>query len=115
MRPPASVEKLYTSLAVLRELGPDATLQTKVLGAGSLGSRGVWHGDLYLVGGGDPTFGDQGFNRTWEFGYGPTASQLANQLQAHGIRRVTGAVIGDGSLFDGRVGPPSTGFAPERS
>jgi serine-type D-Ala-D-Ala carboxypeptidase/endopeptidase (penicillin-binding protein 4) len=112
-RPPASVEKLYTSLAVLRELGPDATLQTKVLGAGSMGSRGVWHGDLYLVGGGDPTFGEQTFNRTWEFGYGPTAAQLAGQLRAYGIRRVTGHVIGDGALFDGRVGPPSTGFAPD--
>jgi len=112
-RPPASVEKLYTSVAVLRQLGPDATLQTRVLGSGSLGSRGVWHGDLYLVGDGDPTFGDEAFNRTWEFGYGPTAVQLADQLGAAGVRRVTGAVIGDGSLFDGRVGPPSTGFAPD--
>ncbi|HEY2437769.1 MAG TPA: D-alanyl-D-alanine carboxypeptidase, partial [Solirubrobacteraceae bacterium] len=112
-RPPASVEKLYTSAAVLRELGPAATLQTRVLGRGSLGSGGVWHGDLFLVGGGDPTFGEQTFNRTWEFGYGPTAVQLADQLRARGIRRVTGNVIGDGSLFDGRVGPPSTGFAPD--
>lgn len=112
-RPPASVEKLYTSVAVLRELGPDATLQTKVLGAGSLGRGGVWHGDLYLRGGGDPTFGEQTFNRTWEFGYGPTAAQLAGQLRAYGIRRVTGRLIGDGALFDGRVGPPSTGFAPD--
>jgi D-alanyl-D-alanine carboxypeptidase/D-alanyl-D-alanine-endopeptidase (penicillin-binding protein 4) len=113
VRPPASVEKLYTSLAVLRELGPDATLQTKVMGVGSLGSGGVWHGDLYLVGGGDPTFGEQTFNRTWEFGYGPTAAQLSDQLRADGIRRVTGHLIGDGSLFDGRVGPPSTAFAPD--
>jgi serine-type D-Ala-D-Ala carboxypeptidase/endopeptidase (penicillin-binding protein 4) len=112
-RPPASVEKLYTSVTVLRELGPNATLQTRVLGSGFLGARGVWHGDLYLVGGGDPTFGEETFNRTWEFGYGPTAVQLADQLRAHGIRRVTGAVIGDGSLFDGRVGPPSTGYAPD--
>ena len=112
-RPPASVEKLYTSMAVLREMGPDATLGTKVMGVGSLASGGVWHGDLYLVGGGDPTFGEQTFNRTWEFGYGPTAAQLANQIRADGIRRVTGRVIGDGALFDGRVGPPSTGFAPD--
>ena len=34
-------------------------------------------------------------------------------VEADGIHRVTGAVIGDGSLFDGRVGPPSTGFAPD--
>ena len=38
---------------------------------------GVWHGNLYLRGGGDPTFGDGTFNRVWELGYGPTAPQLA--------------------------------------
>jgi D-alanyl-D-alanine carboxypeptidase/D-alanyl-D-alanine-endopeptidase (penicillin-binding protein 4) len=112
-RPPASVEKLYTSLAVLSDLGPSTRLQTKVMGAGHLGSRGVWHGDLYLVGGGDPTLGDGGFNRSWEDGYGPTAAQLARQLEAHGIRSVSGHLIGDGSIFDDRRGPPSSGFAPD--
>ncbi len=112
-RPPASVEKLYTSVAVLRDLGPDATLRTSVMGSGHLGPGGVWHGNLYLVGGGDPSLGDQTFNRTWEFGYGPTAAQLAGKLRAAGIRRVSGLVIGDGSLFDSRLGPPSTGYAPD--
>lgn len=112
-RPPASVEKLYTSVAVLNDLGPNTKLRTRVLGTGHLGPGGVWHGNLYLVGGGDPTFGDQTFNRTWEWGYGSTAAQLAGRLHAAGIRRVTGRVIGDGSLFDPRVGPPSTGFAPD--
>jgi D-alanyl-D-alanine carboxypeptidase/D-alanyl-D-alanine-endopeptidase (penicillin-binding protein 4) len=113
MRPPASVEKLYTSVAVLARLGPDATLQTAVLGAGHLGPHGVWHGNLYLRGGGDPTFGDGTFNRTWEEGYGPTAAELADQLRRDGIRRVTGRVIGDASLFDARRGVPSSGFAPD--
>ena len=112
-RPPASVEKLYTTVAILDRLGPAATLKTTVLGSGHLGSRGVWHGNLYLRGGGDPTFGDGTFNRTWEDGYGPTAAQLVSQLRNDGIRRVTGHVIGDGSLFDPRVGPPSSGFGPD--
>lgn len=112
-RPPASVEKLFTSVAALRDLGPDATLKTAVLGAGQLAKGGVWRGDLYLRGGGDPTFGDGTFNRIWERGYGPTAEELTRQLEADKIHRVTGAVIGDGSLFDHRVGPPSTGFAPD--
>jgi serine-type D-Ala-D-Ala carboxypeptidase/endopeptidase (penicillin-binding protein 4) len=112
-RPPASVEKLYTSVAVLSDLGPSATLQTKVVGAGHLGAGGVWHGDLYLVGGGDPTLGDGGFNRAWEDGYGPTAAQLAGQIEARGIRSVSGRLIGDGSIFDDRRGPPSSGFAPD--
>lgn len=114
-RPPASVEKLYTTVAALTDLGPDATFPTSVLGAGHLGSGGVWQGDLYLRGGGDPTFGDGTFNRIWEDGYGPTAQGLAGQLDRAGIRRVTGRVIGDASLFDSRRGGPATGFAPDIS
>jgi len=112
-RPPASVEKLYTSVAVLTDLGPATELTTSVLGSGHLGSGGVWHGNLYLRGGGDPSFGDGTFNRVWEEGYGPTADELAAQLRQAGIRRVTGWVIGDASLFDARRGGPATGFAPD--
>ncbi len=102
-RPPASVEKLWTTCALMNKLGPNARLHTTVLGSGSL-RHGVWHGNLYLRGGGDPTFGDPTFNRVWLQGYGPTANQLVSQLRAHGIRRVTGRIIGDESLFDRRRG-----------
>ncbi len=112
-RAPASVEKLYTSVALLDELGPDARLHTKVLGAGSLGPGGVWHGDLYLRGAGDPTFGSEIFNRTWELGYGSTVSGLVDQLTRRGIRSVTGAVIADASLFDDRRGGPASGYAAD--
>ena len=112
-RAPASLEKLYTTVSLLRELGPGARLRTTVLGTGHLRDGGVWDGSLYLRGGGDPTFGDAIFNRTWELGYGPTASQLASQLTGAGIRRVTGAVIGDPSMFDASPGGLSTGLAPD--
>jgi D-alanyl-D-alanine carboxypeptidase/D-alanyl-D-alanine-endopeptidase (penicillin-binding protein 4) len=104
-RPPASLEKLYTTVSLVSRLGPNARLHTVVLGTGHLGPGGVWHGDLYLRGAGDPSFGDGTFNRVWEFGYGPTAAQLVRQLRRLGIRRVSGKVIGDASLFDtGRGG-----------
>lgn len=113
MRPPASVEKVYTTVALLRKLGADARLRTTVLGDGRLGAGGVWHGDLYLHGGGDPTFGDGAFNRVYELGYGPTAAQLATQLASDGIVRVTGQVIGDESLFDSERGGPASGGGPD--
>jgi serine-type D-Ala-D-Ala carboxypeptidase/endopeptidase (penicillin-binding protein 4) len=111
-RPPASVEKLYTTVALLRVLGPDARLHTAVLGTGRL-VNGVWRGNLYLRGGGDPTFGDASFNRVWEHGSGPTAAQLVAQLVATGIRRVTGHIYADESLFDRRRGGLITGYAPD--
>ena len=112
-RPPASVEKLYTTVATLQELGPNARLETTIMGDGHLGPGGVWHGNLYLVGGGDPTLGDGAFNNTWEHGYGPTGNDLVRQLVHDGIKHVTGWVIGDAALFDGLRGGPATGYAPD--
>lgn len=112
-RPPASVEKIYTSVAALSKLGPSATFQTTILGTGHLSPGGVWEGDLYLRGGGDPTFGDGTFNKTWNQGYGPTAVQLIGQLKARGITRVTGHVIPDESLFDPARGGPSSDYGPD--
>jgi D-alanyl-D-alanine carboxypeptidase/D-alanyl-D-alanine-endopeptidase (penicillin-binding protein 4) len=112
-RPPASVEKLYTTVATLQKLGPSARFETTIMGDGHLGPGGVWHGNLYLVGGGDPTLGDGAFNNTWEHGYGPTGNDLVRQLVHAGIKRVTGWVIGDAALFDGLRGGPATGYAPD--
>jgi D-alanyl-D-alanine carboxypeptidase/D-alanyl-D-alanine-endopeptidase (penicillin-binding protein 4) len=111
-RPPASVEKLWTTTAVLDRLGADFRLDTTVLGTGHL-SGGVWHGDLYLHGGGDPTFGDSEFNHVWNDGYGPTPNELIAQLRRRGIRRVTGHVFGDESLFDRRRGALITDYKPD--
>jgi serine-type D-Ala-D-Ala carboxypeptidase/endopeptidase (penicillin-binding protein 4) len=112
-RPPASVEKIYTTVAVLQKMGPNVTLETTIRGEGHLARGGVWDGNLYLVGGGDPTFGDSTFNRTWEQGQGPTPNQLVAQLQARGIKRVSGQVIGDAALFDGLRGGPNTAYRPD--
>ncbi len=103
-RPPASVEKIYTSTAALAVLGPSARLQTTVLGTGSLDARGTWHGDLYLHGGGDPTFGSHAFAAVYSDGQGADISTLAERVRAAGIRRVTGHVIADESLFDSERG-----------
>ena len=111
-RPPASVEKLWTTAALMLKLGPNARLHTTVLGSGSL-RHGVWHGNLYLRGGGDPTFGDPTFNRTWEFGYGPTAAQLTQQLARMGITRVTGQLFADETMFDRKRGGLMTNYLPD--
>jgi serine-type D-Ala-D-Ala carboxypeptidase/endopeptidase (penicillin-binding protein 4) len=98
-RIPASVEKLYTTSTALLRLGPDETLTTTVLGEVPIGEDGTLTGNVYLRGGGDPTFGTS------------AASQLAGQLKSAGLREVTGRVMGDESAFDGRRGPPSSGYA----
>ena len=59
----ASNTKLFTTAAALARFGTEGTLGTEVLGDGELDEDGVWRGDLYLRGGGDPTFGSRRFTR----------------------------------------------------
>jgi D-alanyl-D-alanine carboxypeptidase/D-alanyl-D-alanine-endopeptidase (penicillin-binding protein 4) len=110
--PPASLEKLYTSAALLWLLGPAARLHTELLGTGYL-FAGVWHGNLYLRGDGDPTFGDGNWNQLYEDGYGPTAAQLIAQMRRDGIKRVTGRLYADASRFDSQEGGAMTADAPD--
>jgi len=112
-RPPASVEKLYTSTAAMQLLGGSARLSTTVLGSGALGADGTWHGDLYVHGGGDPTLGSAAFNTEYANGQGALIQTLADRVKAAGIRRVTGRVIADESLMDSERGPVSNGGAPD--
>lgn len=112
--PPASVEKLYTSTTALLLLGPEAHLSTTVLGAGALDAEGTWQGNLYLRGGGDPTFGSTALIHSLYGGQGASVSTLAQQLAARGIRRVEGSIVGDESFLDSLRGGPTTGYAQDR-
>ncbi|MEA2443326.1 MAG: hypothetical protein QOJ12_618 [Thermoleophilales bacterium] len=105
----ASNTKLFTTAAALDQLRPDATLQTVVVGAGEQLADGTWSGDLYLRGGGDPTFGSAAFARR-SYGEGAAAEDLASQIDAAGITRVTGRVYGDESRFDSLRGGPDSGW-----
>ncbi|MGH2942243.1 MAG: D-alanyl-D-alanine carboxypeptidase, partial [Solirubrobacteraceae bacterium] len=92
VRIPASVEKLFTTSAALLRLGPGTTLRTLAVTAADavVAPGGVLQGDLVLVGGGDPFFGDA------------SAALLARAVLDAGIRRVEGSIVGDESAFDGR-------------
>jgi D-alanyl-D-alanine carboxypeptidase/D-alanyl-D-alanine-endopeptidase (penicillin-binding protein 4) len=101
-RAPASVEKLYTTASALMRFGPDATLPTSVAGRGFLDPDGVWRGDLYVRGGGDPTLGRDDLQR------------LAGAVGEAGVVRVDGSVLGDESRFDRLRGSFDTGGAYDR-
>jgi D-alanyl-D-alanine carboxypeptidase/D-alanyl-D-alanine-endopeptidase (penicillin-binding protein 4) len=106
----ASNTKLFTTTAALARFGREGTLGTEVLGNGELDIEGVYHGSLYLRGGGDPTFGSRRFT-TRSYGGGATVQDLAELLDAIGIQRVTGRVHGDESAFDSLRGGPDSGYA----
>jgi D-alanyl-D-alanine carboxypeptidase/D-alanyl-D-alanine-endopeptidase (penicillin-binding protein 4) len=106
----ASNTKLFTTATALARFGTEGTLGTEVLGSGSVDADGVWRGNLYLRGGGDPTFGSRSFTRS-RYGSGATVQDLALALDEAGIRRVTGRILGDESAFDPLRGGPDSGYA----
>lgn len=92
---PASNLKLVVSATGLERLGPDYTWRTSVYGTAPVGPGGVIDGDLVLYGRGDP-------NLSGRFAPSVTAifEALADSLAARGLRRVTGALLADESLWD---------------
>ena len=102
---PASNMKLLTTAATLTRLGVGAHLATRVLATGTL-SSGTLHGDLYLVGGGDPSLDTDTYSRQTWAGVSAHLSDLAAAVRAAGIRRVTGRLYGDPSVFDSRRAAP---------
>jgi len=105
----ASNTKLFTSAAALARFGTEGTLGTEVLGQGQLDDDGVWRGNLYLRGGGDPTFGSGTYTRKF-YGGGATVEQLAKLIDQAGVERVTGRVYGDESRHDSLRGGPDSGY-----
>ncbi len=105
----ASNTKLFTTSAALARYGAAAHLATQVRGTGTLDAEGTYSGDLYLVGGGDPSFGSSAFGRR-AYGGGASVETLAAQLKQIGLRAVTGRVYGDESKFDALRGGPDSGY-----
>jgi serine-type D-Ala-D-Ala carboxypeptidase/endopeptidase (penicillin-binding protein 4) len=105
----ASNTKLFTTSAALARFGTEGTLGTEVRGRGTLDEEGVYHGSLFLRGGGDPTFGSRRFVRR-SYGGGSSVEALVQAIQDIGIERVDGRVYGDESRFDLLRGGPDSFF-----
>jgi len=106
---PASIMKLATTTTGMVRFGPEHRFPTRVLAT----RVGDTVQTLTIVGGGDPTFATEAYRRKRflpkpsdeikipAFASGsPTVEQLAARVRDAGVRRVTGDLIADESLFD---------------
>ncbi len=103
---PASNTKLVVSAAATALLDPDFRIETSLYGGGPL-VDGSLRGDLVVYGRGDPTFGARCYGTdTLALGAceraGDRITALADSVWERGIRHIAGAVVGDGSYFDGQ-------------
>ena len=103
---PASNLKLVTTGTALHALGPDFRFETGIGYTGTV-EDGTLHGDVYIIGGGDPTVGvvdtvavkpDALFWR-WK-----------SMLKDAGISRIDGRIIGDGRAYEGHLENTTWGY-----
>ena len=103
---PASNLKLVTTGTALHALGPDFRFETGIGYTGTV-EDGTLHGDVYIIGGGDPTIGvvdtvavkpDALFWR-WK-----------SMLKDAGISRIDGRIIGDGRAYEGHLENTTWGY-----
>ena len=128
---PASVAKLFSTAAALVEFGPNYRFQTPLFRRGEVDAHGTLHGDLILMAQGDLAMGGrtgpegklvfEDDDHTYAAGSlrgqvvptDPLAGldHIAREVQAAGIREVTGLVIIDDRLFAAAL---ATGSGPKR-
>ena len=115
---PASTTKLFTEGTALELLGSDYRFHTRVYRTGPVSAGGTLNGDLILVATGDPNLsgriqpdGTLAFqNEDHSYDGSPDTKavpgdpllvirQLAQQVAAHGIKRINGRVLVDATLF----------------
>lgn len=103
---PASNMKLITTGLAIHSLGADYKFVTRLGYSGTV-KDGTLNGDLYIVGGGDPTIASKDSIAV------PRArlfAQWKGFLDKAGIREINGRVIGDGRYFDGPMEQDTWGY-----
>ncbi len=84
---PASITKLLTASAVLHYIPPGSKFKTQLV-SDAKQEKEVLKGDLFLLGGGDPSFVSENM---WV---------LVNNFRRNGITEISGSLVVDDSLFD---------------
>jgi D-alanyl-D-alanine carboxypeptidase/D-alanyl-D-alanine-endopeptidase (penicillin-binding protein 4) len=83
----ASNMKLITAAVALETLHPDFRWHTKLFYRGSI-NNGTLNGDLYLLGGGDPTLDDRALD------------EILSNLNKLGVKTIQGNLVIDNSIFN---------------
>jgi D-alanyl-D-alanine carboxypeptidase/D-alanyl-D-alanine-endopeptidase (penicillin-binding protein 4) len=96
---PASNLKLVTTGIGLFLLGSDYTFKTKLAYTGNI-SDSVLYGNLYIIGGGDPSLGSSIYSNTV-----PDSVFLkwTNAVKNLGIKQIAGRIVGDTRFFDDQI------------
>ena len=104
---PASNMKLVTTGTALHALGTGYRFETGIGYTGEVGADGTLHGDVYIVGGGDPTIG---VSDTVAVKPDALFWRWKSILKQAGISRIDGRIVGDGRAYEGHLENTSWGY-----
>ena len=105
---PASVMKIVTTSAALALLDSSFRFETFLQYTGTIDTAtGILHGNLFIKGGGDPTFGSKRFGN--DVSSDSIFAEFFRSLAKKGIRAIDGRLIADESIFDDLL-PQSWGW-----
>jgi len=96
--PAASTMKLVTTSTALQILGEKYKFTTQITYSGYIDSiTHTLHGDIYIIGGGDPTLGSKYYNKPGE--ERDFLKNWADSIYNFGIHKIEGRVIADASIY----------------
>lgn len=98
---PASTMKTVTTGLALEELGSGFRFRTSIAYSGYTDSLGTLHGDLYIIGGADPTLASTRKKQDSLFNI------WGNAVKSAGIDSIAGSIIGDAGFFPDEMAPGS--------
>lgn len=95
---PASCMKLFSTATALEVLGKDYSFSTEIACSGVPDSAGTLHGNVYIIGYGDPCLGSDRFA---DYYLKPLnfIGEWVKAIKNAGIKKIDGCVIGDPSQF----------------
>lgn len=93
---PASITKVLTCGSAIHALGADYRFKTRLGYSGQIDSLGHLKGDLYIIGGGDPTIGSGDGSAV---PLSTTFARWRSMLIKAGITQIDGCIIGDSRAY----------------
>jgi D-alanyl-D-alanine carboxypeptidase/D-alanyl-D-alanine-endopeptidase (penicillin-binding protein 4) len=99
---PSALNKLFTTAAAYSRMGPKFYFENYLYYSGEIDRQGTLQGDLIIAGTGDPFFCSDRFPHT-----DSTFHRFATALRKKGIKRITGHIYADTSIFEGDMIHPS--------
>ena len=97
---PASNEKLVTSSTALARWGATFRFRTELFTNGTLAGDGVYTGNLFLKGFGDPSLSTTAYQSHVLHLRTSRLSDFVTALRNAGVKKIVGRVVGDDSYFD---------------